>query len=324
MPTYVPSSQTLLYESNIAGFADYTLFLGHYALQAGLRYEHVKTDYYSYGQWETEPSRRYGNLFPSVSLSWNKNLWSWQAAYTMKTSRPSYRNLRNFMQYDNRYLYEGGNPYLRPEYDHNIELSAVYKWLSLSAGYNYMHKVMLSSIGLYNQQEIAFMTTRNMGHEQSVYASVTAAPTLGCYHPSWQMGYTQMFYQEPTQLRSNHPAFSWTLRNNFVFPHSWLLGLTLTACTDSYHPMRYSKGFFTLSAQLRKAFLKNRLIFNLQAEDLTKGGRERWTMYGFGVTEHKDAYNFSRRIRLTVTYNFNVSRSRYKGTGAGNAEKSRL
>lgn len=40
------------------------------------------------------------------------------------------------MQYDNRYLYEGGNPYLRPEYILNVELSGVYKWLSVSGGYN--------------------------------------------------------------------------------------------------------------------------------------------------------------------------------------------
>ena len=37
-----------------------------------------------------------------------------------------------------------------------------------------------------------------------------------------------------------------------------------------------------------------------------------------------DCYNFDRTIGLTVTYNFNVTRSKYKGTGAGNDEKSRL
>ena len=32
----------------------------------------------------------------------------------------------------------------------------------------------------------------------------------------------------------------------------------------------------------------------------------------------------SRSFALTVTYNFNAKRSKYKGTGAGNEEKSRL
>jgi hypothetical protein len=40
----------------------------------------------------------------------------------------------------------------------------------------------------------------------------------------------------------------------------------------------------------------------------------------------KDCNNYSdtRGIRLQVTYNFNTTRSMYKGTGAGNAEKNRL
>lgn len=71
---YVPSSQTLLKETNVAGFADFTMPFGHYSLSAGLRYEHVKTAYYSFGEWEKEPSRRYGNFFPNLSLSWNKGL----------------------------------------------------------------------------------------------------------------------------------------------------------------------------------------------------------------------------------------------------------
>lgn len=36
------------------------------------------------------------------------------------------------------------------------------------------------------------------------------------------------------------------------------------------------------------------------------------------------AQHITRSIALTITYNLNPSRSKYKGTGAGNAEKSRL
>ena len=79
-PNLVSDSQTLLYESNVAGFASFNIPFGHYQLNTGLRYEHVKTDYYNKGVWESEPSRTYDNVFPNVSLSWNKDLWSWQMA----------------------------------------------------------------------------------------------------------------------------------------------------------------------------------------------------------------------------------------------------
>lgn len=321
---YVPSSQTLLKETNVAAFADFAMPFGHYSLSAGLRYEHVKTDYFSFGEWEKEPSRRYGNFFPNVSLSWNKGMWAWQASYAMKTQRPSYRNLRNYMQYDSRYLYEGGNPYLRPEYYHNIELSVIYKWLSISADYIYTHKPMVGSFDLYNGQEIAYMSQHNAGHEQGVYASVVASPKFGWYQPMWEIDYAQRFYHEPTPLNSHQPTFGFNAHNRFALPHNWMAAIDFDGYTDYYRPMRRHKGYFTMSAQVRKSFLRNRLVFSLQASDLNNGNRENWTFYCVDVTSHKDASNFERQIKLTVTYNFNASRTRYKGTGAGNAEKSRL
>ena len=47
-------------------------------------------------------------------------------------------------------------------------------------------------------------------------------------------------------------------------------------------------------------------------------------MYGTGANLNKDCYNYDRTIGLTITYNFNSTKSKYKGTGAGNDEKSRL
>ena len=38
----------------------------------------------------------------------------------------------------------------------------------------------------------------------------------------------------------------------------------------------------------------------------------------------RDAYQHSQEIGMYLQYNFNATRSKYKGTGAGNAEKSRL
>ena len=163
-----------------------------------------------------------------------------------------------------------------------------------------------------------------MGHYQILSASVTASPTFSWYHPSWEIDYSQLFFREPTSLCSNHPSFSFILRNSLVIPHGWLAGIDLYGYTDSYEPIRRTAGVVTVNARLRKSFFKKHLVFLLQASDLTKSNRERWTYYGTDVISRKDANNFTRSISLTVTYNFNASRSRYKGTGAGNEEKKRL
>jgi outer membrane receptor for Fe3+-dicitrate len=60
-------------ESNTAAFAEYQLNLGGWNFVGVLRYESVNSDYYSFGKFQTEPSRKYRDWFPSVTLGWEKN-----------------------------------------------------------------------------------------------------------------------------------------------------------------------------------------------------------------------------------------------------------
>ena len=42
------------------------------------------------------------------------------------------------------------------------------------------------------------------------------------------------------------------------------------------------------------------------------------------ISKDCNNYGMTRGISLQVTYKFNTTRSKYKGTGAGNDEKNRL
>lgn len=322
---YVSNSDTKQTESNIALFADYGLPLGCWRVDAGLRYEHVASNYYSCGQREDEPSRNYHHLFPTLSLSWDKRPWALQLGYSLTTERPTYRNLRNYLQYDSRYLFEGGNPYLRPAYTHNIDLSVVRGWLTASVGYNYTKDVMTWMFSIMDDREAIVNQTRNLNHSQSVYASVSASPKFGIYQPMAEATYGQQ-WQNSLKLPVNlsKPAFSFRLNNRFVVSKSFMAYANLRAYTHFYDLTVSAKGFFDLALGMRKSFFTDRLVLNLAATDLLKTRHERWTAYGIGVRSSKDAYNAYRTISLTVTYNFNATRSRYKGTGAGNEERKRL
>ena len=97
---------------------------------------------------------------------------------------------------------------------HNVELSFERKWLSASVDYDYVHKPMLHTFGLYDNQEIAYFSIHNMEHYQMLSAAVTASPTFSWYHPSWEIDYSQLFFREPTSLCSRHPSFTFVLRNS--------------------------------------------------------------------------------------------------------------
>ena len=78
---------------------------------------------------------------------------------------------------------------------------------------------------------------------------------------------------------------------------------------------------FNINARVQKTFLDGNLTAVLFANDIFRNLRERWTGYYPVTTMAKDAYVYTQSIGLSLSYNFNTTRSKYKGTGAGNAEK---
>lgn len=324
---YVDASNTKIEERNIAGFAEYGLKFGGFSVNAGVRYENVKSDYYLFGQWQAEPSRRYSDWFPSASMSWNSGKWGLQLAYACKTQRPSYSSLRDEVQYDNRYTYEGGNPYLRPCIINNVDFNAVYDWLSFNAGYNYIDNPMVWVATLYQGKDIVFLRNINFNHSQDIYASIVASPRFGWYNPMAEIDYSQSFLHTDgfdINKPSNRPCFNFRLNNRFNITRSLKAFLNMRYKTSQLNDLQYTKPFARVDVKLTKSYLNDALEIGVYANDLFKTDKERWTMYGSHTIMTKDCYGYERCVGMTVSYNFNIAKSKYKGTGAGNAEKKRL
>ena len=79
-----------------------------------------------------------------------------------------------------------------------------------------------------------------------------------------------------------------------------------------------------VNARLQKSFWKGQLTGTLYANDIFRtSSNDVTTYYNIGKTA-QSVYTYSQCIGLTLSYNFNVARSKYRGTGAGNDEKNRL
>ena len=323
----VPSNDEIE-ESNLAGFVEYKMKLGDWSLNGGLRYEAVTSDYYSLGQYQREPSRKYHDLFPNLSVGWQKVKWGIQLSYNKRISRPSYNQLNSNIQYDNRYEYEGGNPLLRPTIKQNIELSATYSWLNFTAGYSHNKDVRLSFGSLFQEgTEITIWTNRNFDKFESYIASLTASPKFGFYSPTftlsyWQQNFDTQAYGLATKL--NKPQFEVNFRNWFTIDKTMKAMLYLHYSTSYEYGFNYYAHKFNVNARVQKTFLDGNLTAALFANDIFRNLRERWTGYYPVTTMAKDAYVYTQNIGLSLSYNFNSTRSKYKGTGAGNAEKNRL
>ena len=324
----VRSSDDEIKESNMAGFAEYHLRLDNWSIGAGLRYEAVTSDYYSFGQYQTEPSRKYHDLFPNFSVGWQKNKWGIQLSYNKRISRPSYNQLNSNIQYDNRYQYEGGNPLLRPTIKQNFDLNVTYSWLNFTAGYSHNKDICLSFGDLFQEgTEITMWTSRNFDKFESYNAALTASPKFGFYSPTLTLSYYQQNFDTQaygTAVSLDKPQFEVNFRNWFT------IGKTAKAMLYLHYSTSHDYGFnhyaheFNINARVQKTFLNGNLTVALFANDIFRNLRERWTGYYPVTTMAKDAYVYTQSIGLSLSYDFNTTRSKYKGTGAGNAEKKRL
>ena len=325
---FITSSDDNIKERNIAAFAGMDIQCGNYKFNGGLRYEHVKSDYYSYDVFQNDASRKYDNLFPSISAIYSDNGLNTSLNFTEKTQRPNYNQLSGFIRYDDRYTYEGGNPLLRPMKIYNIEWNLQYSWLTLSADYTYDKDQIMYTSSIYNNSDIILARYTNIDHRQNLNFSATASPVFGLWHPVIEMDFYKQFLDTRKygiDLTLQRPQWDLSINNRFVFKHNWIVECNYEYSTsyDDRFDRRSKYSEFDLG--ITKLLLNTRLMTRLQVTDLFNTNKED------DFNHYSSCFNFQkyvtpnyRGIRLTISYRFNNSGSKYKGTGAGNEEKKRL
>lgn len=328
----IPEADNEMKEKNIAGFAEYQLTfnskLSTFNFNVGLRFEHVKTDYSSFDVWQSEPSRTYNDWFPNLSAAWQKNKWSAQLSYSKRITRPPYSMLSSQIVYDSRMFYEGGNPLLRPSVRQSIDFNLTYSWLTFVAGFT-RENDLFSHIGqVYDEEkEIAIFSMQNFDHQDRLYATLVVSPKLGFWQPTATLHYYQQMFDAETYgapKKLNKPEFSFDLKSWFVINPTTKALLHASYTGSNHWAFMYRNSNFIMNARLQKTFWQGRLNATLFANDIFRTNRTKLTTYyGIGQTSQND-YSYTQSVGLTLSYNFNVSSSKYKGTGAGNDEKNRL
>ena len=328
----IPEADNEMKEKNIAGFAEYELTLNLQPstlnLNAGLRYEHVKTDYTSFGIWQPEPSRTYNDWFPNLSVAWRKDKWGAQLSYSKRISRPPYRLLSSMVVYDSRMIYEGGNPLLRPSVRQSIDFNLTYSWLNFTTGFTRENDLISHIAEIYDEaNEIAIFRPVNIDHQDRVYATLTASPKLGFWQPTATLHYYQQMFDAEAYgvpMKLNKPEFSFNLKNWFLIDSTTKALLYIDYVGSNHWAFMYRGSNFTVGARLQKTFWNGRLNATLYANDIFRTIKTKvTTYYAIGSTAQND-YNYTQSVGLNLSYNFNATRSKYRGTGAGNEERNRL
>ena len=129
-------------------------------------------------------------------------------------------------------------------------------------------------------------------------------------------------YGAPKKL--NKPEFSARLQSWFVIDPTAKALLDISYTGSNHWGFMYRGSNFMVNARLQKSFLKGQLSATLYANDIFRTAKNQvTTYYAIGQTA-QDIYTYTQCVGLTLSYNFNASSSKYRGTGAGNEEKGRL
>jgi hypothetical protein len=77
-------------------------------------------------------------------------------------------------------------------------------------------------------------------------------------------------------------------------------------------------------AKIYKGFLNDAFSVTIEAKDLFDSANNNFYLSSDAVQIQQKNNPPGRSVMLTLQYRFNTTRDRYRGTGAGNSEKSRF
>lgn len=314
-------------EGMASAFVTYNRDFGKLNMEAGLRYENVDFKYYDDGQYMAEQSKTYGEWFPSLSLSMPIGNVQMQLSYAADINRPNYWVLRSGVQYSNHYTYETGNPFLVSEISRNISYDLAYKWLTFNLTYEHVSDPIYQTVEMYKDNTtIGLMRMINGKSYNNVTSTLNLQPTFGIWHPMLSaMVEKQWFKLETRDGRYlNKPVAMFRFNN--TFDTKWaMFSVMMTYITKGYEENHYIyKPMFNTDLSIYKGFLKDCLTLQLYVSDVF-GTNDSHIIGKYGKLKETVFDEFSTsKISLTVRYKFNVTRSKYKGTGAGDSQKNRM
>ena len=331
---YINNSNNEQHEQAIAPFMELRQRLGSVQLSAGLRYEHVESEYFVDGFRRNDQCRTYNDLFPSVAASTSVKDFQFSISYSKRTTRPSYWQLSSDVTYENRLNLQMGNPYLKPIKYHNLNATIIWKWLYLTMNFAHcVDPILYTADSLPGDSKVNFVTYKNYDHADWLTVTLGAQKNVklggeATWTPQYNVTLMKPWFKTEflgEQKRFNHPMLALQLGNIITLPHDWLLQADFNMHTYGYQQnVWFNSTNAMLSLSVSKDFFKRRLNVKLTGNDLFNSGINRFTLYSNRMMFQKVEDNDSRCIQLSLRYRFNVTPSKYKGTGAGNAEKNRL
>ena len=322
---YIPSSFTDARQTSAALFASWAKEIGRFSLSAGLRYEYVDYDFKTDGRRDEDMSRRHHLLTPDISLGYTFNFNSQlNLSYKMATVKPPYSQLTGSLNYVGVHEIEGGNPALRDEHMHDLQLLGTWRDFILQGNFIRSLDSYAFVKQLYPAQNLQLLMHPVNINVSAVSAYLLWSKPVGCWTPDVTVGvYRQWLTLDCT--KHNKPLFSYYFDNTFTLPKGWMITANVSGRSEGdMHTNRFGATWFTMDASIGRTLLNKSVTIKLTVTDIFNTANHDWTMSTFGIFVSKRQSYDRRGIALNIIYNFQPRKSAYKGSPASESELRRL
>lgn len=325
-------TNTFKYKETItAAYLQFSRTFSGFTLKPGLRLETTNINGRQTIPKDTTLFIKRTDLFPYVYLRhklftlFKTDLMA-SAIYRRSIRRPYYEILNPYPKYIDQYLFDVGNPNLQPQFTTNYELNVMFEDFPVFAlGINETKNIFSNVTYQDEATKIAYRTYDNLGKNKELYFRIIAGiPPGGKYFFYMGTQYNHNAYDGIYQnLPFNYKRGSWLffMYQEFKASPSLIVsaqGFMRTKALQNFYELNTFGGLFL---SVNKSVLKKKGNIILSLNDALRTNRVNFTLQQGNVSTTGSRINDTRRLGLTLRYNFGLSKPKEnKEFGAAPAE----
>jgi len=338
-PDLSRSNHFLYNETISAAYASVDAEKGKWHWQAGLRYEFTSYKAHQLGNTVVRDSafkRNYSSVFPTAFVSYqldSNNSITFRVG--KRIDRPPFQNLNPFLTTLNKYTFEGGNPYIKPQYTWNFAIAHTYKqMLTTEISYSYL-KDYFSQIFIIDSnssnvnKNIIIYTRGNVGSFQNLGITETFQMPLTKW---WNLTAVAVYNYKvikgvvwaPIEARISQLNVS--INNQFQLKKGWSFELSGYYQTKSQIDLQeWLQPQGELNFGVAKQIMKKKGTVKLSIRDMT------WFQNYSGYSTFQNSYEpftikwDSRVVRLSFSWRFGKAmKAVRRSEGGANDEINRV
>ncbi|MBS1635797.1 MAG: TonB-dependent receptor [Bacteroidetes bacterium] len=298
------------YTQNIsAGYINLTRDFEKVTIQAGLRGENTMFQTSSRGN-SLNFHRQYFNLFPVLTFDYKpSDKHTFSLSYNKRVNRPDYNMFNPFTVFLSTQVSFKGNPYLKPEYSHDIGFTHSYNsWLNNSVNFTRINNTFMGYNTQNDSSKTYIHTSTNLNWADIYAYSLFIQKDL---YKWWSVNLNAtVFHINAKGNINNQPyriqttAFQPSLYSRLTFTKGYSMELNAFYLSPFLEGIYHTKARSYVNLAFKKTMLSDKLSVSLAFNDIFFG-QVRRTMIQYQNLNGTGVQTFdTRRINVSINYNF--------------------